>query len=114
MQDEPRPEFGFSCGTFSVGKSAEGYIIPGGKSRPLLKSYVPMVDMDRSAGLYTLEMYSKGKVVCNIPVHGFWVGNRKEPEPFIALKVDDPDDVDVALRQYLGKSVDLRFTPRKT
>lgn len=112
MHDESRPEYGFNCGVFSVAKSAEGYIIPGGKSRPLRKSYVPTVDIDRSAGPYTLKMFSEDKIVCNIPVHVLWVVNPKEPEPFIALKVDDPDDVDAAFRPYVGKPVDIKFTPR--
>lgn len=112
MQDKPRSEYGFSCGTFSLAKTAEGYIIPGGRSAPLRKSYVPTVDMDASSGLYTLEMYSDGKIVCNILVHVLWVGHPKDPELFIALKVDDPDYLDSAFRPYVGMSVDIKFTPR--
>ena len=112
MPDKTKVEYGFNCGTFSIAKTSEGYIVPGGKIAPLRKSYIPTVDMDDSSGLYTLEMHSEGKIVCCIPVHVLWVGHPKEPEPFIALKVDDPDDVDSAFRPYVGKPVDIKFTPR--
>ncbi|NND43095.1 MAG: hypothetical protein HKP37_01455 [Boseongicola sp.] len=101
-------DFGFDCGVFSVALAADGIIIPGGKSAPLRKSYVPHVSMDETAGMFTLRATSGDRVVCDLPVHVMWVTHDKEPEPFVGLRCDEPELIET-LRQYQGKPVQLGF-----
>lgn len=102
-------DFGFDCGVFSVALDADGIIIPGGKSAPLRKSYVPYMSADQSAGMFTLRATSGENVICDLPVHVMWVTHHKEPEPFIGLRCEEPELIET-LRQYQGKPVQLSFT----
>ena len=81
-------DFGFDCGVFSVALAADGIIIPGGKSAPLRKSYVPYMSADQSAGMFTLRATSGENVICDLPVHVMWVTHHKEPEPFIGRRIE--------------------------
>lgn len=106
------PEFGFTCGEFSVVLSGNDVILPGSKNTPLKKSLLPFVDMNDVAGAYDLEATSEGKVICNIPVQVVWIGHESQPEPFLGLKVNKSKEVMDALKPYRGKRVDLTFARR--
>jgi hypothetical protein len=104
--------FGFSCGTFSVALSGNDIVLPGSKNQPLKKSLIPRVDMNDAAGLYRMRVTCEGNVVCDMPVHVLWVGHPSQREPFLGLKADAPQDLRTALNAYVGKAVELEFTPR--
>lgn len=106
-------DFGFRCGVFSVALAADGIIIPGGKSAPLRKSYLPHVNINEAAGMFTMRATSGEKIVCNLPVQVIWVTHDKEPEPFIGLRCSEPELIET-LRQYEGKPVELAFTRIET
>ena len=67
--------------------------------------------MNDTAGMYTLHVTSEGSLICHMPVHVLWVGHASEPEPFLGIRTDDPDELRSALAPYEGKSVELKFTP---
>lgn len=110
MKNEP--QFGFQCGEFSVVKSGNDVILPGSKNAPLKKSLLPFVSMNETAGAYTLRAMHAGETICDIPVHVVWVGHKTQREPFLGLRCENPDEVIASLKAYMGKAVDLTFTPR--
>jgi hypothetical protein len=112
MCDMAEPDFGFTCGEFSVVLSGNDVILPGSKNAPLKKSLLPLVDMNDAAGAYDLEARSEGEIICNIPVQVVWVGHESQPEPFIGFRVDNSRDVMETLKLYRGRRVDLVFTRR--
>ena len=107
-----KAEFGFECGHFSVTLSGNRLVIPGSKTQPLRKSLVPMVSLDDSAGAYTLQGASDGKIVCDLPVNVVWASHPSEPEPFIGLQADNPEELREALRAFEGRALSLTFIPR--
>jgi len=107
-------EFGFICGDFSIALSGNGIVMPGSKNQPLKKSLLPSANMDDTAGLYTLEATYEGTVVCLMPVHVVWVGHQSQPQPFFGIKAENPEELRGALAAYIGKRVELKFTPQKS
>ena len=107
------PQFGFMCGEFSVVKSGNDIILPGSKNAPLKKSLLPYVGMDETAGAYTLRATHDNETICDIPVHVVWVGHKTQTEPFLGLRCENVDEVIASLKAYLGKPVELSFTPRE-
>lgn len=103
-------DFGFKCGSFSVALSEQKFVIPGGKSAPLRKSYLPYLPIDLAKGPCRFQATHLGKIVCDVPVVVHWVTHPQESEPFIALESETPDDLVAALRPYAGKALDLLFT----
>jgi hypothetical protein len=106
------PQFGFTCNEFSVALSGNDIILPGSKNAPLKKSLLPYTDMNDAAGQYTLRATCDDSVICDLPVHVVWVGHKSQPEPFLGLKVENPEEVREALKACIGKRVELTFTPR--
>ncbi len=108
----PKHEFGFVCGQLSLALTAEKFVIPGSKTKPLRLSLVPVKNANDAAGPYTMRVTSAGVIVCDLPVHLMWVTHKAEPEPFLAIKAQDPEELRTALDAYAGKPVELKFTPR--
>ncbi len=106
------PQFGFTCGEFSVVLSGNDVILPGSKNAPLKKSLLPFVDMGNASGASVLQATSEGQVICNVPVQVVWVGHETQSEPFLGLRAENPDELMEALKPYRGKRVDLSFSPR--
>ena len=104
--------FGFRCGDFSVALSGNQLVLPGSKNQPLRKSLLPFVAMEDAAGLYTLEVKVDNSIVCHMPVHVAWVEHESQPEPFLGFKSNEPQEVRAALAVYVGKPVELQFTPK--
>jgi hypothetical protein len=107
----PKQTFGFVCGEFSISLSGNEIVLPGSKNNPLKKSLLPYAGMNDTAGLYTLRVACEGKVVCDMPVHVVWVGHQSQPEPFLGIKTDNPEELRGALAFYVGKRVELEFLP---
>lgn len=106
------PQFGFKCGEFSVVKSGNDIILPGSKNAPLKKSLLRFTGMDETAGAYTLRAIHDNETICDIPVGVVWVGHKTQPEPFLGLRCKNVDEVIASLKAYIGKQVELSFTPR--
>ena len=104
--------FGFHCGNFSVALSGNDMVLPGSADQPLRKSLVPAVNMDDTAGPYTLRVKAAGSWVCDLPVHVYWVGHPSQPESFLGVKANDSTELRAALAVYQGKAVELEFVPR--
>jgi len=109
-----KQEFGFICGDFSIALSGNGIVMPESTNQPLKKSFLPSANMDDTAGFYTLEATVDGKVVCLMPVHVVWVGHQSQPQPFLGMKAENPEELRGALATYIGKRVELKFTPQKS
>jgi len=106
-------QYGFNCGVFSVVMAADNVIIPGGKSAPLRKSYLPPPNTaEGTAGHYTMRATHHGAIVCEVPVQVLWVTHDREPEPFIGLRCADHADLFASLKVYEGKALELAFTKR--
>jgi hypothetical protein len=106
-----KSEFGFVCGNFSVALTGNQVVVPGSNGT-LKKSLLPALNLNDAAGLYTMEMSTGGKVVCDMPVNVVWCRHEKEPEPFLGFKADDPEEMRSALAAFTGQRVSLKFTPR--
>ena len=104
-------EFGFVCGEFSVALSGNGIVMPGSKNQPLKRSLLPYAAMNDTAGFYTLHVTCEDSVVCDMPVHVVWIGHQSQPEPFLGFKSDNPQELRGALAAFVGKHVELKFTP---
>ena len=87
--------------------------MPGSKNQPLKKSLLPYTAMNDTAGHYTLDITSNGSIVGHIPVHVLWVGHPSQAEAFLGLKADNPEELRGALNVYVGKRVELKFTPQQ-
>jgi hypothetical protein len=110
---ENKHTFGFVCGEFSIALSGNDIVMPGSKNQPLPKSLVPYVAMNDAAGYYTLRARCDGAIVCDMPVHVVWVGHPSQPAPFLGFKTDDPKGMRDALAAFVGKRVELEFTPQR-
>ena len=66
-----------------------------------------------AAGIYTLNVKSEGSIVCDLPVHVMWVTHESQPQPFLGLKAKDSKELRESLQVYVGKSVELTFTPKE-
>jgi hypothetical protein len=42
-----------------------------------------------------------------------WVTHESQPQPFLGLKAEDSKELHESLQVYVGKSVDLTFTPKE-
>lgn len=104
--------FGFHCGEFSLALSGNGIVLPGSKDQPLKKSSLPMSSMNEAAGPHTLRVTCEGSLICDIPVHVLWVGHSSQPEPFLGIRSEDPEELRRALGAYIGKAVELEFVRR--
>lgn len=87
--------------------------MPGSKDQPLKFSMVACSNPNDAAGIYTLNVKSEGSLVCDLPVHVMWVTHPSQPVPFLGLKADNSGELREALQVYVGKSVDLTFTPNE-
>ena len=105
--------FGFNCGDFSVAFSGNDLVMPGSKKQPLRYSLIRCADPNDAAGIYTLNVKCDGKIVCDLPVHVMWATHETQPEPFLGLKAENSKELREALQVYVGKSVDLTFTPKQ-
>lgn len=105
-------EFGFICGHFSVGLSANGFVLPGSDDEPFRKSLIPEAEQSDITGRYTLVVHHGGEVVCEVPVKVGWAQHRSQAEPFLGIQADDPAALRKLLDRYVGKRVELQFTPR--
>ncbi len=105
--------FGFICGDFSVALSGNDLVLPGSKNQPLKFSMIACSDVNDAAGIYTLNVKSEGSVVCDLPVHVMWVTHQSQPQPFLGLKADNSKELRESLQAYVGKSVELTFTPKE-
>jgi hypothetical protein len=104
------PEFGFTCGEFTVVLSGNNIILPGSKNAPLGISLLSYVDPHDAAGAYTMQATSEGKVVCDLSVQVVWVEHKTQREPFLGFRVEKTGETIDALTQYTGKRVELKFT----
>lgn len=109
----PKREFGFICGQFSVGMSANGFVLPGSDNGFFRKSLIPEAEQSDLTGDYTLVVHHSGEVVCEAPVQVGWARHRSQSEPFLGIKTDDPKALRLLLGVYAGKHVELQFTPRE-
>jgi len=106
-------EFGFICGHFSVGVSANGFVLPGSDDQPFRKSLIPEAEQRDVTGYYTLVVHHSGEVVCEAPVQVGWARHRSQAEPFLGIKTDDARSLRLLLGVYVGKHVELQFMPRE-
>ena len=106
-----RTPFGFVCGEFSIALSGNQIVMPGSKNQPLARSLVPYAT--DAEGPYTLKATCEGSIVGDLPVRVVWVGHESQPQPFLGLIVDDPQELRRALGALVGKRVELEFTPRE-
>jgi hypothetical protein len=97
----PGREFGFICRDFSVGQSADGFVLPGSDGDYLGRSLVGDADPAELSGRYLLRVYC---------VDVGWGTHSSQAEPVLAIKADDPAKLTEALRKVCGKDVELRFT----
>lgn len=109
----PKREFGFICGQFSIGVSANGFVLPGSEDQPFRKSLIPEAEQGDLTGPYLLVVHHAGEVVCEMPVEVGWARHRSQPEPFLGMKVDDPAALRAQLQGFCGQHVELQFTPRE-
>ena len=107
-----KAQFGYTCGEFSVAVSANNIILPGSRNAPLRKSLLPTVDMNDTAGSYTLRATCDSNVICEIPVNIVWVGHKTQPEPFLGFRVANTEEVRQSLNAHIGKRVELTLIPR--
>jgi len=105
--------FGCHCGVFSLAMSSNGILIPGSKNRPIYKSFFPYVDMSELAGHYVMRANNEDVVICETLVHVLLVGHHSEPEPFLGIrsKETDQDEFHDLFKPFIGKKVELSFTP---
>ena len=106
----PGREFGFICRDFSVGESANGFVLPGSEGTCLGRSLVAAADPAEVSGRYLLRVYCAGHVVCNGKVEVRWDAHASQAEPVLAVKPEEAAKVTEALRKVCGKDVELRFT----
>ena len=65
-----------------------------------------------SSGPFTLRAISEGTIVCDLPVDVVWLGHESQPEAFLGIKSDDPEELRAALDAFVGRPVKLEFTRR--
>ncbi len=105
--------FGCHCGVFSLALSSNGILIPGSKNKPIYKSLFPFLEMNEIAGHYVLRANNEDFVICETLVHVLWIGHHTEPEPFLGIKSKETDQEEFrgTFRPFIGKKVELSFTP---
>jgi hypothetical protein len=108
--------FGCHCGVFSLALSNNGILIPGSKNKPVYKSFFPYMEINELSGHYVMRADSEDVVICEILVHVLIVGHQSEPEPFLGIKPmeTDPEELRGMFKPFIGKKVELNFTPFKT
>jgi hypothetical protein len=108
-----KPTFGCFCGVFSVALSSNGILIPGSKNKPVYKSLFPLMEINEMAGSYVLRATHEDSVICETLVHVLWIGHHSEPEPFLGIRSNETDQEDFrnTFRPFVGKKVELSFTP---
>lgn len=106
-------EFGFTCGSFSLAVTGNDILLPGSKNSPLGKSLVPYCDPNDAAGIYILRAESDGEVICETPVHVFWMEHPSRPQPFLGLRPElkTSEELRTELKDYEGTTVALRLVP---
>ena len=110
----PAREFGFICREFSVGQSANGFVLPGSDGKYLGRSLVAAADPAEVSGRYLLRVYCAGRMVCSGKVEVGWGTHASEAQPVLAIKADDAVKLAEALGKVSGKDVELRFTRLST
>lgn len=109
--------FGISCPKFMVSLSGNGFAIPGDRNRPLFRSMFSATE----EGLCRFEMLppnanpmqddsSRALFVAD-KVKFRWASHHSQPEPFAVLGCQQLDDFIDSLKQFVGQTVHLRFTP---
>src|SRR5438105_3092963 len=103
----PAREFGFICREFSVGQSANGFVLPGSDSKFFGKSLIAEADQDEISGRYLMQVHHRGKVVCKLRVEIGWGTHHSQVEPFLGIRVRDPASLREELGRFSGQHVEL-------
>jgi hypothetical protein len=105
-------EFGFICPDFSLGLSANGFLLPRARGELLGKSLLRAARTRHLTGRYDWEIHHDGAQFWSLPVVVTWARHRTQPEPFLAIKVRHPRLVRQQLKALWGAEVEISFSPR--
>ena len=107
-------EFGFVCPDFSLGMSEDGFLLPRAHKHLLRRSLIERDVATRDlTGRYTLKLHCDGRLVCELPVIVAWATHKSvDGDPFLAVKVRDPEKVRRELKGLTGRHVELALKPR--
>ena len=105
-------EFGFICPEFSIGVSANGFLLPRSRRQLLGKSLLSGAKTRHLTGRYVWEIHHEGAQYWSLPVVVAWARHRIHPEPFLAIKASHPRLVRQQLKPLAGSDVELSFSPR--
>ncbi len=105
-------EFGFICPDFSLGLSANGFLLPRSRRELLGRSLIGGAKTRHLTGPYTWEIHHDGAAYWSMPVVVAWARHRTHPEPFLAIKASHPRLVRQQLKALAGADVELSFSPR--
>jgi hypothetical protein len=104
-------EFGFICPDFSLGLSANGFLLPRSRQELLRRSLIAGAKTHHLIGRYTWAIHHEGSEYLSLPVVVAWARHRSYPEPFLAIRARHPRLVLQQLKALAGADVEISFSP---